>query len=340
MSKVTVIGAGIIGLYTTYLLTERGIEGKNIKIVAEFLPGDQSIKYASPYAGAYFSACIDEEHLPYSRYTYENLDKLKAKLGPTPGIGNVYSTEYLDEIPDDSYLAKIKDFVEDYELVEPPAYLKTAKVGVRYKAFVFNSPLLISNLLEYLKSIGVTVERKKINHINDAFKENDADLVFNCSGTGSMTLGGVEDPKSFPTRGQVVVIRAPHIKECVSLWDDASTYIIKRPDSINHEVILGGFYQAGNFDANTYGFETEDILRRTTQLFPKLLEDNETGNTIKDLQILRVVAGARPGREGGVRIEKEVTNTGTIVHNYGASGSGYLCGLGMSSKAVDLVIKS
>ncbi|KAK6464084.1 hypothetical protein DFJ63DRAFT_333676 [Scheffersomyces coipomensis] len=337
MSQITIIGSGIIGLYTAFLLTERGIDPKNIKIIAEFLPGDQSIKYASPYAGAYFSACIHEDSLKYSKYTYQNIETLKSKLGENSGIGSVPSTEYLDKIPADAYVEKLKSFLHDFELVTPPSYLTTAKVGVRYRAFVFNAPLLIANILAYVKSLGVTVERRKLSHVNEAFKEG-ATTVFNCSGTGSMELGGVQDPKSFPTRGQVVVVRAPHIKECMSLWDDASTYIIKRPDSINDEVILGGFYQPENFDANTYGYETEDILKRVTKLNPKLLEDNEKGKEIKDLQILRVVSGARPSRKGGVRIEKEVTELGTIIHNYGAGGQGYLCGLGMSSAGVDLLI--
>ena len=47
---ITVVGAGISGLYVTYCLTELyGVPGENICIVADYLPGDQSpTGYTSP----------------------------------------------------------------------------------------------------------------------------------------------------------------------------------------------------------------------------------------------------------------------------------------------------
>ncbi|KGK35098.1 hypothetical protein JL09_g5752, partial [Pichia kudriavzevii] len=77
---------------------------------------------------------------------------------------------------------------------------------------------------------------------------------------------------------------------------------------------------------------TEDILRRTTELFPEILD--------RPLEIIRVAAGLRPSRHGGVRIEVENVEEKLLVHNYGASGYGYQAGLGMAQKAVSLYLKS
>ncbi|CUM65957.1 uncharacterized protein PRCAT00003610001 [Priceomyces carsonii] len=335
MTKYVVLGAGIIGLYTAFLLIEdEHINPKDIEIIAQHLPGDQSIEYASPYAGAYFSACIDEDDFKYSEYTYRNVGRVQQKLGENSGYGIVPSTEYLSEIPSAGYLKKLEAFLDDYQIVDP---VLNSKIGVKYKAWVFNSPLVIQNLLSYLKKQEVSVNRRKLLHIKEAFK-GDTNVVFNCTGIGSLKLGGVEDEKSYPTRGQVVVISAPHVTECVSKWDDKSTYIIKRPDSNTDEVILGGFYQKGNFDLSTYGYETDDILKRTIELYPKLLSENLSGEKLADLKILRVVAGVRPSRKGGVRIEKEQFSPEQyVIHNYGAGGCGYLCGLGMAHEAVSLL---
>lgn len=58
-------------------------------------------------------------------------------------------------------------------------------------------------------------------------------------------------------------------------------------------------------------------------------------------EILAVVAGLRPSREGGARIERDkVTVAGeerVIVHNYGAGGTGFQAGYGMALDSVKSV---
>ncbi|GMF06424.1 unnamed protein product [Ambrosiozyma monospora] len=112
--------------------------------------------------------------------------------------------------------------------------------------------------------------------------------------------------------------------------DDYATYIIPRPFS-NNELILGGFLQKDNWTGNTFANETEDIIKRTTALLPKILD--------RPLDILKVAAGLRPSRHGGVRIELEDAGEDKVlIHNYGASGYGYQAGFGMSFKAVQLLV--
>ncbi|CAH2354374.1 putative D-amino-acid oxidase [[Candida] railenensis] len=345
MVEHVVIGCGIIGLYTVFGLLEKGIDPKTIAIIAEHHPGDLSINYASPVAGAYFSASADLKLLKYSNYTYQNLVKLETLLGPKCGLGHCTSTEILDdlEVESDPYLNAIGENIDDFEILSPEEIeiiSKGSRCAIRYKAWIFNSPVLLEKLCKYYKSIGVAFQRTRLESIHDAF-DSDTKVVFNCTGNGSRLLGGVEDEKVFPTRGQVVVIKGPHIDQCISRWNDEATYIIKRPDSASDEVILGGYYQPyqpKKDTADTYGFETESILKRTTEMFPDLLKKNPFGDKIEDLQILRVIAGARPCRECGVRIEKElIAPNKLVIHNYGASGNGYMCGLGMAHEAVSLL---
>lgn len=52
---------------------------KDILIIGEFLPGDESIKYTSPYAGGNFS-CItgdDPQTLAFDKMTYKELGRLQ-----------------------------------------------------------------------------------------------------------------------------------------------------------------------------------------------------------------------------------------------------------------------
>ena len=59
-----------------------------------------------------------------------------------------------------------------------------------------------------------------------------ADLVVNCTGLSALRLGGVEDQKIFPARGQIVLVRnEPGKMVTISGTDDGgeeTTYIMQR----------------------------------------------------------------------------------------------------------------
>lgn len=91
---------------------------------------------------------------------------------------------------------------------------------------------------------GVRFVRQKLENIRSAF-DPATRVVFNCTGNAAKSLPGVEDPKCFPTRGQVVLVRAPGVqRNMMRHGRDFETYIIPRPGTKDH-VILGGYMQKG-----------------------------------------------------------------------------------------------
>jgi D-amino-acid oxidase len=66
-------------------------------------------------------------------------------------------------------------------------------------------------LLDQFIAAGGTTCRRQLAHINEAFGEN-TDVVVNCTGIGARVLGGVEDEAVYPTRGQTILVWAPHVK--------------------------------------------------------------------------------------------------------------------------------
>jgi hypothetical protein len=48
MKHIVVIGCGVVGLTTAYILVEKGY---HVTIVATWFPGDRGANYTSPYAG-------------------------------------------------------------------------------------------------------------------------------------------------------------------------------------------------------------------------------------------------------------------------------------------------
>lgn len=118
--------------------------------------------------------------------------------------------------------------------------------GVSCTTITVNAPRYIQYLYHALKEQhGVRFVRKKLSSIEAAFDDPSTKIVFNCTGNGARTLNGVQDSKCYPTRGQILLTRAPQIaKNVMRHGKDYETYIIPRPQS-NGNIILGGYMQKG-----------------------------------------------------------------------------------------------
>lgn len=334
MSNIVILGSGIIGLYTAYCLLEvASVPGSKIRVIAEYLPGDSSINFTSPWAGGNFS-CIspnDQDTLAFDKFTYLNLEKILAELGPRCGLAMKPSTEFWDVYPGDVKINSLKTYLKDFKVISRSSLPDGVAFGISYKTWNFYCPFFLSNLKRYLMRHGVTFERQKLTHISQAYLPH-TEAVFNCTGIGSFSISGIKDTKVYPTRGQVLVVNAPHVQENRMRWgEDYATYIIPRPDS-KGQVILGGFLQKDNWTGDTFEEESKDILLRTTTLLPKILD--------KPIEIIGTAAGLRPSRHGGARIQADIVDGKLLIHNYGAGGYGYQAGLGMSKKAVELYLEN
>lgn len=248
--------------------------------------------------------------------------------GPDKGFERLPITEFWDFEPPKQKIESLKTYLKDFKILPKSELPEGAKFGVRYQTYNFNCPVVLVTFKKYLESKGVTFTRKTVSDLSDGFGGDDCKVLFNATGLGARTLGQVEDKRCYPTRGQVVVVRVPSVRENRVRWGtDYATYIIPRPGSGGH-VVCGGFLQKNRYTASTFADESEDIIRRTTELMPEL----------KGAEIVRDAAGLRPSRDGGVRIERQVDQLGrTIIHDYGAGGAGYQSGYGMAKHAISLL---
>jgi D-amino-acid oxidase len=107
-----------------------------------------------------------------------------------------------------------------------------------------NAPKYIQYLYRILnEQHGVHFIREKLPSIKSAYSDPSTKVVFNCTGNGARVLPGVQDPKCYHTRGQILLTRAPQItKNVMRHGKDYETYIIPRPQS-NGNIILGGYMQ-------------------------------------------------------------------------------------------------
>ncbi|KAJ8117657.1 hypothetical protein OPT61_g1204 [Boeremia exigua] len=334
-NQVTVKRAGVIGLDVALLLAERGY-GSHVTIVAEHLPGDTSINYTSPWAGANFSAISggDANALHWDRLGYAKMMKLAEEHGTEACISKTPSYEYWDEMPSSTKIESMAEYLQDFRILTKTEIPKGCQFGVTFTTITVNAPRYIQYLYRVLKQqYGVTFIREKLPDIKAAFSNPATRVVFNCTGNGARSLQGVQDSKCYPTRGQILLTRAPQIaKNVMRHGKDYETYIIPRPQS-NGNVILGGFMQKGVGTGDTFSSESESIVERTTTLLPELLSG---------MEVLAAFSGLRPSREGGARVERtsiqlEGSKRGVLVHNYGAGGTGFQAGFGMAQEAISTV---
>lgn len=337
---VVILGAGIIGLYTAYLLIEDGKDGKDITFIAKHMPGDLSSYYTSPIAGAHFSCAVSgysDIALRYNRISYPLLGKLFKKFESQledAGLDRLPQIELFVEPINAKVIEEMKKYAEDFHEITDNQWLEArgAKYGLKYLTYNFYSPKFLVFMKKYLESQGAKFVRGDVALVTDAPKAAgvpEAKTVFNCTGVLASKLGDVPDGV-YPIRGQVVSVKAPWIKENISLEGTPPTYIIPRVHSLGR-VILGGYYEEHNWTEGTLGEQTKSILERTCKLNPELLKNGP-------LEILEERAAFRPGHKGGARIEREAMKDITVIHNYGAAGTGYQSGLAMASDAISLYL--
>ncbi|KAJ3068911.1 hypothetical protein HK102_007038, partial [Quaeritorhiza haematococci] len=242
---------------------------------------------------------------------WELMSIKEAGLMQTPGY------ETWGEKPEDWEEPWFASFIPKYSHMSAESLPSGKTFGIQYETVCINVPKYMHWLLTSFKSMGGILEHRSVSHIDELF-EGDVDAVVNCSGFGALYLGGVEDKDVYPTRGQTVLVNAPHIRHTITTLGDQFTYIIPREDGV---VVLGGTYQANNFSLNVDEDDAQGIIERCLSICPELTKDGKEGG---ELDIIAHKVGLRPTRLGGTRVDCEERWRGgrrrVLVSNYGHGG--------------------
>ncbi|KAL7749386.1 hypothetical protein RI367_005257 [Sorochytrium milnesiophthora] len=390
--SVCVLGAGVVGLTTATLLQAAGF---SVTVVAESFPAvysspeqlaalkrpnvsgrapsaaaaagaakksdSDSVHFTSPTAGAHWRS--DAESDPY----FQGLEAATYKV--LRSLVSIREAGIWEVLTFDLFPAGYKASVEDIwfkDVVRKFAVMDKKDIpnglgerGIQFMTFCFNVPKYLTWLMRTFRRLGGKTLTKRIMHIDDGAAYGA--IVVNCTGLGAKYLGGVEDANVYPTRGQTVLVRAPHVKYAIScaipppaaptaagapatvtknlIW----SYVIPRDDGV---VVLGGTFQPHNDNTTPDKQTGEEIIKRCVNMCPQLLR--WPGDK---LDIVGHRAGLRPTRIGGVRIEAESRGTQSVpgatsssrnhgryiaVHNYGHGAYGYQSSWGSAHEVLKL----
>ncbi|KUL82618.1 hypothetical protein ZTR_10263 [Talaromyces verruculosus] len=339
MAKITIVGAGIVGLATASVLSRH----HDITIIARDLPGEDtdSRKWASPWAGACFlgldGSSLREQAMQAESFSY--LWRI-AHSNPESSVRIIDMVDIQDSTP----LANIwyRGLMPEFQVMDTSELPEGAKVGMRCprkltvflftrhedKTLVLNPHIFLPWLRKGLEDTGVKFIRKEINSLSELRFEGH-DVLINATGRGSKFLKDVADEDVQLIRGQTLLVKTAHNKIFMRHGKDY-TYIIPRLDGT---AVLGGIKQVGE----TYSYVDEDIKKDILRRVHENVPDSFPSANASDYEIIRDNVGIRPGRPSGVRVETEQLGDQKVVHAYGTGGGGYVFSFGVGKAAANLV---
>jgi D-amino-acid oxidase len=245
--------------------------------------------------------------------------------------------------------------VLSFESIPRESLKEGIKHGHNYTSVMVNVPLYLNFLYETAQSHGALVIRATLpkcsafsetlqaaievvkSHLKELGSAKAPHISAFVNATGISASKLVPDADMYPVRGQTITVRgeANQITTFDGFPSDPTpystpiTYILPRPHS--NTTILGGTKQIGDWNAEADPQTTVEILRRTKEWAPELLDK------YGEFEVLSVQVGLRPGRKGGARVELESLDGVTVCHAYGHAGAGYQNSIGSANKVVRLL---
>ncbi|KAH7374251.1 FAD dependent oxidoreductase [Pyrenochaeta sp. MPI-SDFR-AT-0127] len=341
MADIVVLGAGVIGLQTAITLLEAGFK---VEIVSRHWPGDESIEYTSPWAGAIWRTHATPGEVERCEWDIESymmwmkLIENEPEKAKEMGLKHCPITIYSGDFQPVPWYAQ---HVQNFKTLQS-SHLSSH--GHTFDSISINPITYLSYLHDRVRELGATLLRAELpasKGLAFALQLHQANLpaaqsttVVNCTGLGAKDLCG--DGEMYPIRGQTLLARlSPTPAHEILLWDgeEEVTYIVPRPNT--DTFVLGGTKDAHNFDSTPTPEISRGIIKRCQTLLAA------QGQHDIHMEVLAEQVGLRPGRAGGARIEIEKVNTVggviSVVHNYGHAGAGYQNSVGSAKKVLVLV---
>ena len=101
--------------------------------------------------------------------------------------------------------------------VNPEVYLPWLKseLEIRGVTFVRRRVISLDEVCEFAGEGGAVINATSLGKLSERVQE----MISSCTFVpGARSLLGVEDTKVYPIRGQVVLVHAPNVNECVTVF--------------------------------------------------------------------------------------------------------------------------
>ncbi|KAK4147311.1 uncharacterized protein C8A04DRAFT_9063 [Dichotomopilus funicola] len=339
MGKITILGAGIIGLATATVLSETD-PSHTITIVARDLPGDApSQAWASPWACAGWVALggsPSEEAMQLAALDYLRNTLVADHPESETGVRSVTLTDVFGTIPASAGASRgvgvwFTGRVPGYEVLSSQG--DDGPLKVRYGSAVINPDVFLGWIRKQLEARGVRFERvAEIKALGD-LKGRGHDVLVNASGLASRTLEDVKDEAVIMDRTYVTVVKGHFDGAFVHRGEGVYTYMFGRGDGT---VVVGGVSEPVSGSVKNAAEIHQDMFRRAHEYLPEHFPSPKP----EHYEVVKDLVGIRPLRPAGVRAEREELDGQKVVHAYGTTIGGYIHSFGLAKEAARLVTES
>ncbi|MFB6393733.1 FAD-dependent oxidoreductase [Polymorphospora lycopeni] len=314
MTDVVIVGAGVVGLTSALRLQQAGAR---VLVLTADDPADTVSRVAAavwyPTHTDGSARMLERAHRTFDEYADQ------AARG-VPGVV-MRPTRMLLRAPapaDPWWAPATRDFTADRDVPAPyTGRWRFTVPGVEMGPY-------LEWLAERLVAGGGRLARRRLARLADV--ADLAPVVVNASGLGARTLAA--DPAVHPARGRIVVVANPGLHVSVRDEDDPAGITYVHPRS--RDVVLGGTFEPDAYDTGPDDAASAAIVARCTALVPELA----------GAPVLARLAGLRPARHGGPRVEADPVGLPggvRLVHNYGHGGAGMTLAWGCADEVVSLV---
>lgn len=321
MSRITVVGAGVVGLSCAVRIAETGRE---VDVLARDLPAETTSAVAGGLWMPYLAEPV-EAVARWARDSHAELVRLSAQDGEAAAgvrlLPGVLVREEFEAAP--GWAGPLGGLVE--LAPQPlPEHVPAGGRAWRFTAPLVDTPRYLEQLRARLLAAGGTLTRMSLPALPSR------GLVVNCTGLSARALAA--DPTLTPSRGQVVLMEDPGLTEFLvdeRERDGLIGYVLPH----GRHVVVGGTVQDGDFSTAVRPQTAEALLRRAVRMVPALERSRVLGHRV----------GLRPVRPT-VRVETErsLDRDGAprvVVHCYGHGGGGITLAWGCAADVLQAVLE-
>lgn len=331
--RITVLGAGVVGLSTALVLQEAFLNGSVVVAAKSFTRDTTSHGAAGLWKPFKLGAEQDQALInKWGSTTLSHMQRLHASPSAV-SAGVIATTGYLlhsgrhtepVEFPE---WAPVVQHIHRLEASELAAFAQPYADGFMFSTYVCEGGRYLPWLTAQFEKAGGRVVAAAPSSPEDLAelldKSNpsrlDCDVLVNCAGlNGARDLWN--DDSVYAVRGQVIRVCAPWIKNYYNI--DGSHYIIPNIDS----VVLGGTTQERHELLSTDAADRQAILNATCTHLPSL----------RGAEVLEDWVGLRPCRPS-IRLEAEQWQRQPVIHSYGHGGAGVTLHWGIAQETLQLV---
>lgn len=308
--RVTVVGAGVIGLSTAIAAQRAGLR---VEIISSEEP-EETTSYVAAASFKPFDVVDDDLTRNLAAKSWEEFAEIEADPDWTGCGVRTHRHWEASTGPIERWYSEIVGRGEHHEGEVPGGF----RFGWTYRTFMIEMPTYLPHLFTRFTNQGGKFVKRALRSLEE-IDPRTTSVVVNCSGFGARRLVGDEDVVAI--KGQVALI--PPINHMDYSVSGDGFYCYPR----SKDVILGGTEECDVETRSTDAAVIDLIVRGNTR----------TLGFRPPIDSVRSAAGIRPFRTSGVRIEAEQLGSLPVVHAYGHGGSGVTLSWGTAETVVSIL---